>query len=116
MKIYEVHVETYNAEYTHKIFGLNEAITICVKAGACDNVKTAIVLDCETGEVMFHINDGEVVWMSGIGNPFDEPPREVSPMEKEIARITSELADIASVSMAGKTIADRVHEAIFGDE
>lgn len=111
MNIYEVQVETYEAEYTHKIFGLDEAVAICAEAGLCDNVVSAVVLDCETGEVMFHINDGVVIWVSGIGNPL-----EVSPMEMEIARITSELADIASVSMTGKTIAERVREAIFGDE
>lgn len=116
MNIYEVQVETYDAKYTHKIFGLDEAVAICAEAGSCDNVRTAVVLDCETGEVMFHIDDGVVIWVSGIGNPLEVPPREVSPMEMEIARITSELADIASVSMTGKTIAERVYEAIFGDE
>ena len=116
MNIYEVQVETYDAKYTHKIFGLDKAVAICAEAGSCDNVVSAVVLDCETGEVMFHINDGVVIWVSGIGNPLEVPPREVSPMEMEIARITSELADIASVSMTGKTIAERVHEAIFGDE
>lgn len=116
MNIYEVQVETYDAKYTHKIFGLDEAVAICAEAGLCDNVVSAVVLDCETGEVMFHINDGVVIWVSGIGNPLEVPPREVSPMEMEIARITSELADIASVSMTGKTIAERVREAIYGDE
>ena len=116
MNTYEVKVKTYDSEYTHKIFGLDEAIAVCAEAGSCDNVKTAVVLDCETGEVMFHIEDGVVIWVSGIGNPLEVPTREVSPMEMEIARITSELADISSVSMRGKTIAKRVHEAIYGDE
>ena len=108
MNTYEVKVKTYDSEYTHKIFGLDEAIAVCAEAGSCDNVKTAVVL--------FHIEDGVVIWVSGIGNPLEVPTREVSPMEMEIARITSELADIASVSMRGKTIAERVHEAIYGDE
>ena len=116
MNIYEVQVETYDAKYTNKIFGLDEAVAICAEAGSCDNVVSAVVLDCETGEAMFHINDGVVIWVSGIGNPPEVPPREVSPMEMEIARITSELADIASVNMTGKTIAERVREAIYGDE
>ena len=116
MNIYEVKVETYETNYIHKIFGLDEAIAVCAEAGSCDNVKTAFVIDCETGEVMFHIEDGVVIWMSGIGNPLEVPPREVSPMEMEIARITSELADIGSVRMTGKTIAERVHEAIYGEE
>ena len=116
MNIYEVQVETYDAKYTHKIFGLDEAVAICAEAGSCDDVRTAVVLDFKTGEVMFHIDEGVVIWVSGIGNPLDVPPREVSPMEIEIARIASELADIASVSMTGKTIAERVREAIYGDE
>lgn len=116
MNTYEVQVETYEAKYVNKIFGLDEAIAACTDAGTCDNVKTALVMDCETGEVMFHIDDGVVIWVSGIGNPLELPPREISPMEMEIARITSELADIASVTMTGKTIAERVHEAIYGDE
>lgn len=116
MNIYEVQVETYDAKYTHKIFGLDEAVAICTEAGSCDNVRTAVVLDCETGEVMFHIDDGVVIWVSGIGNPLEVPSRKASPMEIEIARITSELADIVSVSMTGKTIAERVREAIYGDE
>ena len=116
MNIYEVQVETSDAEYTHRIFGLDEAVALCAEAGSCDNVKTAVVLDCETGEVMFHIDDGVVIWVSGIGNPLKVHPHEVSSMEKEIARIISELTDIASMSMTGKTIAERVHEALFGDE
>lgn len=116
MNIYEVQVETYEAKYIHKIFGLDEATAACIEAGICDNVKTATVVDCETGEVMFHIEDGVVTWVSGIGDPFEIPSREVSPLEMEIARITSELADISSMTMTGKTIAERVHEAIYGDE
>ena len=116
MNTYEVQVETYEAKYVNKIFGLDEAVAACIEAGTCDNVKTALVMDCETGEVMFHIDDGVVIWVSGIGNPLEIPPREISPMEMEIARITSELADIASVTMTGKTIAERVREAIYGDE
>lgn len=116
MNTYEVQVETYEAKYVNKIFGLDEAVAACIEAGTCDNVKTALVMDCETGEIMFHIDDGVVIWVSGIGNPLELPSREVSPMEMEIARITSELADIASVTMTGKTIAERVHEAIYGDE
>ena len=116
MNTYEVKVETYDAEYAHKIFGLDEAVAVCAEAGSCDNVVSAVVLDCKTGEVMFHIKGGVVIWVSGIGNPLEVSPRKVSPMEMEIVRITSKLADIASVSMTGKTIAERVREAIFGDE
>ena len=96
MNTYEVQVETYEAKYVNKIFGLDEAVAACIEAGTCDNVKTALVMDCETGEVMFHIDDGVVIWVSGIGNPL-------------------ELADDAAVTMTGKTLAERVHEAIYGD-
>lgn len=87
MNTYEVKVKTYDSEYTHKIFGLDEAVAICAEAGSCDNVKTAVVLDCETGEVMFHIDEGVVIWVSGIDNSLDVPPRKVSPMKMEITRI-----------------------------
>lgn len=69
MNIYDVQVETYEVKYIHKIFGLDEAVARCIEAGACDNVKTALVVDCKTGEIMFHIEWGVIVWISGIGNP-----------------------------------------------
>ena len=62
MRIYEVQVETYEAKYTRKIFGLHEAVAFCAEAGSCDDVVSTVVLDCETGEVMFHINDGVVIF------------------------------------------------------
>lgn len=87
MNTYEVKVKTYDSEYTHKIFGLDEAVAICAEAGSCDNVNTAVVLDCETGEVMFHIDEGVIIWVSGIDNSLEVSSRKVSPMKTEIARI-----------------------------
>lgn len=69
MKIYEVVVATESVEYVSKIFGLWDALMMCAEAGECDNVLGSHVMDCETGEIMFQMEDGEVAWVSGLGDP-----------------------------------------------
>lgn len=67
--IYEVLVVTETAEYVTKIFGLPEAVMECARAAECDNVLNTHVMDCETGEIMLHVVDGTIVWVSGLGDP-----------------------------------------------
>ena len=69
--IYEVMVNTGEVEHIHKIYGLEDAINFCIECGLCDNVVTTHVVDTETGEIMWCIEHGIVVWVSGIGNPFE---------------------------------------------
>ena len=69
--IYEVMVNTGEVEHIHKIYGLEDAINFCIECGLCDNVVATHVMDTETGEIMWHMEHGIVVWVSGIGNPFE---------------------------------------------
>lgn len=69
--IYEVMVNDGNVEHIHKVYGLANAVAFCIECGLCDNVECTHVVDTTTGEIMFHIEWGIVVWVSGIGNPFE---------------------------------------------
>lgn len=69
--IYEVMVNDGNVEHIHHIYGLENAIAFSIECGRCDNVVATHVMDTETGEIMWHMENGIVVWVSGIGNPFE---------------------------------------------
>lgn len=71
MNIYEVMVNDGNVEHIHRIYGLETAIAFSIECGLCDNVVATHVVDTTTGEIMWHMVDGVVVWVSGIGNPFE---------------------------------------------
>ena len=69
--IYEVMVNDGYVEHIHRIYGLENAIVFCVECGSCDNVVATHIMDTETGELMLIIENNSVVWVSGIGNPFE---------------------------------------------
>ena len=66
--IYEVMVSDGDVEHLHSIYGLENAVRFCIECGLCDNVVATHVKDIETGEILWHIEDGIVVWVSGFGN------------------------------------------------
>ena len=66
---YTVNVFDGEVEHVHKYYGLIPAVEFCTKCGLCDNVTRATVIDCDTGEIMFEMENQIVVWVSGIGNP-----------------------------------------------
>ena len=69
--IYEVMIYDGNVEHLHYIYGLKSAVRFCIEYGLCDNVVAAHVKDIETSEIMWHIENGIVVWISGFGNIFE---------------------------------------------
>lgn len=69
MNIFEVNVTTLTETTSTLIYGLTAAVGHAAHAAQCQNVTTVDVVDQMTGEVMFLVQDGVVIWVSGIGNP-----------------------------------------------
>lgn len=70
LQIYDVKVvEENGTETIYKFHGFNAAMRACCECGTCTNVAESLVEDLGTGEVMLHIENHIITWISGIGNP-----------------------------------------------
>ena len=58
---YTVNVFDGEVEHVHKYYGLIPAVEFCTKCGVCDNVTRATVINCDTGEIMFGMENQIIV-------------------------------------------------------
>ena len=47
-----------------------EAMRIVTHEGTAKGVTEALLISCETGEILCQLQDGIITYMSGVGNPF----------------------------------------------
>lgn len=67
--MYEVQVITYEYEYASQTYDLYEALLRMAEANNCDNVLSAVLVDCSTGEVLLQTNEEHnICYISGVGD------------------------------------------------